>query len=128
MAVSQFTIYKSSDSGAPVLNGLTGSLLEVLDACLVTGYGSQITAGWTKPLPNTASYGCFQNPSGSGLYAFVEDMGSGSAAGAEARIQGWDSITSMEAGIATGSNQFPTFAQLAIGKGSVIARKSSFPT
>lgn len=33
-------VYRSTDFGAPVLNGQTGSLAAVLDACLVNGYGS----------------------------------------------------------------------------------------
>ena len=33
-------MYSSSDSGAPALNGLAGSLVAVLDAALVHGYGS----------------------------------------------------------------------------------------
>jgi len=32
--------YSSADSGAPVLNGNNGSLIALLDACLVNGYGS----------------------------------------------------------------------------------------
>jgi hypothetical protein len=127
--MAQFTIYQSTDSGAPTLNGLTGSLLTVLDAILVTGYGSQPGAGWLKPLANTSSYGCYQLPSGStGHYLFVYDAGSGSANGAEAYLQGWDSITTMDNGAVTGSNQFPTLAQLAVARGAVIARKSTAPT
>ena len=45
--MTQFTIYSSLDAGAPVLNGLAGSLVTVLDACLVDGYGTQVAAGWT---------------------------------------------------------------------------------
>jgi len=124
-----FVIYRSTDSGAPTINGNTGSLLAALDACLVTGYGSQPGAGWLKPLPNTESYGCIQMPSGSTAnYLFIDDMGSGSAGGAECRLTGWDTITTMDGGAVTGSNQFPTFAQLAVAKGAVIARKSAART
>jgi hypothetical protein len=127
--MAQFTIYQSTDSGAPTLTGLTGSLLTVLDAILVNGYGTQPGAGWLKPMANTSSYGIYQLPSGStGHYLFVDDAGSGSALGTEARLQGWDSITTFDNGAVTGSNQFPTLAQLAIGRGSVIARKSTAPT
>jgi hypothetical protein len=50
--------YKSTDSGAPALNGVAGSLISLLDACLVNGYGSQSPSGWTKPFSGTnlASY------------------------------------------------------------------------
>lgn len=119
-----FTIYRSTDSSAPTLNGITGSLLDVFNACLVTGYGSRPGAGWTKPFPDTSSYGCYKIPTGSALSLFVADNGPGAGVGKEARMTGWDSLTSILAGAATGSNQFPTSAQLAIGPGAVVVRKS----
>lgn len=42
------TIYKSTDASAPVMNSSLGSLLTVLDACLVNGYGSKAAAGWSR--------------------------------------------------------------------------------
>ncbi len=123
--MSQFTVYSSADSGAPTLNGLTGSLLTVLDACLVTGYGSKTGAGWIKPMPNTGSYGAITQGSGSGYSLFISDIGSGSAGGLEAILTGWDSITSIQNGLTTGSNQFPTYVQSGFGQGGVIARKSN---
>ena len=33
-------VYRSTDNGAPVLTGLAGSLIAVLDGCLVNGYGA----------------------------------------------------------------------------------------
>src|ERR1041385_169448 len=111
---SQFTIYQSGDTSAPTLNGLTGSLLTVLDACLVNGYGSKPGAGWLKPFPNTGSAGCYQQPTGSMLYLIVNDAAGGAGGGQEARITGYDSLTS----IASGSNPFPS--------GSfIVARKSA---
>jgi len=121
-----FTIYASGDSGAPTLNGNTGSLLTVLDQCLVNGYGAKSAAGWSKPLPNTASYGMYLQGSGSvSCSYFLYDAGSGSAAGAEAQLTGWESITSIEGGKPTGSNQFPVVAQSGPGSGSVSIRKST---
>ena len=49
------TIYHSGDTGAPVLNGTAGSLVAVLKACLVDGYGSKAAAGWTMPDINGAN-------------------------------------------------------------------------
>lgn len=44
-------VYRSSDAGAPVFSNTLGSILGVLDACLVNGYGSGPTAkaplGWS---------------------------------------------------------------------------------
>ena len=42
-------VYKSTDPGAPVLDGTAGSLISVLRACLVDGYGTQAPAGWSMP-------------------------------------------------------------------------------
>lgn len=42
-------VYKSTDSGAPIFYpGTVGSLLSLLDAVLVDGYGTQQPLGWTK--------------------------------------------------------------------------------
>ncbi len=40
MADSAVRLYQSTDTGAPQCNGVAGSLIAVLDACLVTGYAS----------------------------------------------------------------------------------------
>ena len=42
------TVYKSTDSGAPILYGLAWSLLNLLDKILVDGYGSKSSLGWAK--------------------------------------------------------------------------------
>lgn len=129
-----FTTYKSTDASAPVLNGQTGSLLTVLDAVLVNGYGSKIAAGWTKPFPNTGSYGTYKLGNGSTSSLFVYDAGSGSAGGAEALMTGWNSITSIVGGAVTGSNPFPQYVQLNIGggaggaAGAIVVRKSTDQT
>ncbi len=40
MADSAVRLYQSTDTGAPQCDGVAGSLIAVLDACLVTGYAS----------------------------------------------------------------------------------------
>lgn len=40
-------LYQSTDSGAPALSGTAGTLIAVLDACLVTGYGAVTAASLT---------------------------------------------------------------------------------
>jgi hypothetical protein len=42
-------VYKSTDPGAPTLNGQVGSLIQVLRACLVDGFGSRSPLGWSMP-------------------------------------------------------------------------------
>lgn len=42
--MSRFLIFRSSDSGAPVLSGQVGALVALLDACLVNGYTGSVTS------------------------------------------------------------------------------------
>lgn len=69
---SQFTVYRSTDVGAPVLDGQPGSLIGVLDACLVNGYGARPAAGWSKAFSgvNKAAY---RMGGGARLYLRVDD-------------------------------------------------------
>lgn len=115
-------IYKSTDASAPTLNGTVGSLVALLDACLVNGYGSKAAAGWTKPYTATGQ-AVFRNSAvdGTGYYLNVNDNGPGTGTFREARMTGF---TSMSA-VGTGSGQFPTLAQLGIGIGAVVCRKST---
>ncbi len=41
-------VFESTDVGAPVLSGSIGALLSLLDACLVTGYGSSAITSITR--------------------------------------------------------------------------------
>ena len=75
--MAQFTIYRSADANAPVLNGLAGSLITVLDAILVNGYGTQPSASWTKSFSSGSYYAAYKQGSGSnGCYMWVQDTGS----------------------------------------------------
>lgn len=54
--------YHSGMSGAPVLNGLTGSLITLMDACLINGFNSKVInsasqSGGTATLTTTAAHG-----------------------------------------------------------------------
>lgn len=78
MITSQFSYYTSADLGAPQLNGISGSMIALLDAILVNGYGNKPSLGWLKPIPNYTSgpanvLGCYQQPSGSKLNLFICD-------------------------------------------------------
>ena len=50
------TIYKSTDTDAPLMTGTTGSLISMLKACLVDGYGYKSPAGWAYEDVHVASY------------------------------------------------------------------------
>jgi hypothetical protein len=59
--MAQFTIYRSDDSGSPVLDGQTGSLVNVLDGVLVNGYTASVTsitrAGATATVTTATNHG-----------------------------------------------------------------------
>jgi hypothetical protein len=132
MANSTFTLYSSGDAGSPALTGLTGSLITLLDACLVTGYGSKASAGWSKPIANINSgsvgvVGCYKNASGSAMTLVVNDSApNATAAGKEAWMTGWESLAGITGSSkeGAGTGQFPTPAQL-LTTGHVVCRKST---
>ena len=101
------TVYRWDDPGAPVLsNPSAGSLIGVLDACLVNGYGTKPAAGWTKEFSGT-NLAAYRQGAGSMCYLRVND-GTGSF---KATARGYESMTDVN----TGTNGFPTAAQLVDG-------------
>lgn len=76
-------LYQSTDPEAPVLDGLPGSLTNVLRKCLVDGYGSvgagtrKDPLGWTAMFDGTGFKGAFRStdPSASGCWLYVDDSG-----------------------------------------------------
>lgn len=109
------TVYQSTDASAPSLTGATGSLIAVLDACLVNGYGAKSAAGWSKAFTGT-NLAAYRAASGNQYYLAVDDSG-GSGANF-ARISGYTAMTSVTAG----TGQFPFPAQVA---GGLYVQKSS---
>jgi hypothetical protein len=107
------TIYRSSDSSAPVLDGQAGSLVNLLDKCLVAGYGAKAAAGWTKPFTATNA-AVFRMGAGNQFYLDVNDNGASNgltgASGQEAAVRGYEAMTA----VSTGTNPFPTTAQIAL--------------
>lgn len=104
--------YKSSDAGAPVLNGTVGSVITVLDAVLVNGYGSKPSAGWTKPFSGT-NKAVYYSAAGSSTRFFyrVLDDGSGAVGARDAAIRGYETMSDVD----TGTGPFPTVAMQAAG-------------
>ena len=95
-------IYRSTDASAPVLSGTAGALVGVLDACLVTGYGSNVAAGWAKSYSGT-NKAAYRQPAGSNqFYLRVDDTGA-----QEVRLVGYEAMS----GVDTGTGPFPTSAQ-----------------
>jgi hypothetical protein len=92
-------LYKSSDSGAPVMAGTTtpGALLPILDACLVTGYGSKAGAGWSIEY-TSATARVYRAPGGNRFYCYFND----------AAVDSWPSMTGYinATGLGSGSGPF----------------------
>lgn len=100
-------VYRYDDAGAPVLSSPSaGSLIALLDACLVNGYGSKSPAGWTKPFAGT-NLAAYRQGGGSMCYLRIND-GTGTG---QARAVGYETMTD----VSTGTNAFPTEAQLSGG-------------
>lgn len=138
--MAQFQHYSSADVSHPVLAGNTsGSLLSLLNSCLITGYGSKPGAGWSKTgsvapsaglaIPDSASCGIFVMPTGSAATLFIWDSAPAVCGLRQARASGYDSIQAFTASVTgstssaytasvTGVNPFPTVAQ---GLGTAIA-------
>jgi hypothetical protein len=97
------TVYRSDDASAPVLSGSVGSLITVLDACLVNGYGTKAAAGWSKAFTGT-NQAAYRMPAGSNLhYLAVDDTTT-----TYATLRGYEAMTA----VTTGTGPFPTTTQL----------------
>jgi len=110
-------IYRSTDASAPALTGWAGSLIAVLDACLVNGYGSKAPVGWTKPWSGT-NLASYRSNVGSQLYVGVDD-----GAGTTARIRGFQTMTA--AGVAAGSGAFPFPSDVQVSGGLWVIKSNA---
>lgn len=97
------TLLSNESSGAPTLNGAAGSLIGVLDFCLVD------TLGWGKAFSDTnkASY---RAPSGNRMYLGIDDTTT-----LNARVRGFETMTAAGVAVASGTGPFPTDAQVSGG-------------
>jgi hypothetical protein len=117
----QFTIIKSTNVGAPTLNGQSGSLVAVLDFCL-TGSVTGWTRTFTSSSSGTVTRAQYQMPSGSRMSINIQDDAIGTGGAKEARIFAFESGSAIDAG----SGQFPLAGQGVAGTGGyLIARKST---
>ena len=102
------TVYRWDDPDAPVLsNPSAGSLIGVLDACLVNGYTGKSGAGWTKAFSGT-NLAAYRQGAGSMCYLRVHGVDSLTF---KVRMRGYESMTDVN----TGTGEFPTTTQLANG-------------
>ena len=95
----------SSDASAPVLASAPGSLIQVLDACLVTGYGSRTALGWSKVFSGT-NKAVYRAATGNRFYLRVDDSDNDVA-----RVIGYEQMSDVDTGI----DPFPLNSQIAGG-------------
>jgi hypothetical protein len=118
-------LYRFDDVGAPVLTGQVGTLVALLDAVLVDGYGSQPAAGWSIAQTTTNKRGYKQGAGGnhpSGIHFYVDDTGPGIGGAREARCCGFETMSAITP---VGTGQFPNSTQSPIGSGFLVIRKSN---
>lgn len=105
------TVYRDTDPSAPVLTGQVGSLIALLDACLVNGYTGKTAAGWSKPYTggtpaNQAVY--LQGGSAPNRYFQVDDNAAHvTALAREARVAPFETMSAYGTGtgnISSGGN------------------------
>lgn len=108
-------VYYSTDASAPVLTGLNGSLISVIDGCLVNGYTGKASLGWTKAFTGT-NLAAYRAGTGQGNRRFLRVIDN---LGQWARIIGYENMTSVSAG----TGLFPTSAQF--NGGLYVAKSSS---
>lgn len=116
MAIS---IYRSTDTDAPVLSGLAGALITVLDACLVNGYTGKSALGWAKSYAGT-NLATYRAAVGNRLYLGIDDTTTQSARG-----RGFQVASQAGCGDAFGTYPFPNLGQSA---GGLYLFKSSLTT
>lgn len=112
-------LYKSTDASAPVLTGQAGSLVALLDAILVNGYGAKTAAGWTIAFTAANKRVYTMAAGGTGFSLYVDD--SAAATAKEARMTGFE----VPSALGTGTGQFPTSGQSSVGIGALLCRKSA---
>jgi len=90
------------DTSAPSLTGQNGSLITVLDAVLVNGYGDKTALGWTKVYSGT-NKAAYRNDSNY-FTGFYIRFGDDQATSSYAAVKGYEAMT----GIDFGTNGFPS--------------------
>lgn len=97
------TVYRSSDASAPVALPNSASIIAVLYACLVTGYGAKAGSGWTRPYTGT-NLAVFRQATGtSNFYLRVDE----NTVPGGALLRGYETMSA----VSTGSRLFPTTVQ-----------------
>lgn len=93
-------VYRWDDGNAPVARGERRSLCDILYACLVTGYGTQPGAGWTREFVNaTFDKAAFRNNPITGTGFFLQVDGLVNAYANQSFVNGFEVMTSVDDGL-----------------------------
>lgn len=93
----QFQIYHSSEPNAPVLDPVNRqNYLQVLRACLVTGFGSRAPAGWSEPLTPDSNRAVIRPAVGSNGAPYYQLHASAVSGGLH--VAQWGDIVSLDGG------------------------------
>jgi hypothetical protein len=110
--MSTVTVYRSTDANAPILNNQDAtSLIALLNACLVTGYGAKAGAGWSAPFTTTGITVFKTGTPSNGMYLRVA---SGSYGGQQGCLATGAPTTTSTA-LTDMVSPFPTTTQIADG-------------
>lgn len=110
------TVYRSTDASAPLLTNSNGSLIAVLKACLVDGYGSKASAGWTAPFTGTNLIAFKEGAGGNNRYLRVYDGGTDASGYRVANVRAYEAMTA----VSTGTGPCPTLGQVS-GNGATLS-------
>ena len=110
------TVYRSTDASAPLLTNSNGSLIAVLRACLVDGYGSKPPAGWTAPFTGTNLIAFKEGTGGNNRYLRVYDGGTDASSHRVANVRAYETMTA----VSTGTGPCPTPGQVS-GNGATMS-------
>jgi hypothetical protein len=92
-------VYRSTDPGAPTLSGVAGTFNNVLNACLVAGYGNQAGAGWSRPFTGTNVSVYRQPATANQRYLSVDETTTDGLI----NLRGYENMTA----VSTGTGVFP---------------------
>lgn len=109
--MSQFTFYRSTDTSAPTLTGQVGSLIALLDAILVNGYGSQSAAGWSHAFTTSGNVAAYKLGAGTGRFLSIDDSGGLTGGARDCIVRGFETMTALS----TGTGPFPNPVQQSNG-------------
>jgi hypothetical protein len=96
-------LYRSTDAGAPQL-GSVGAIRSILKACLVAGYGSRTSAGWSMPFEDAANSKCvFKQGGTDGRYLWIDN----SENLRYAKVNGYMTMSDIDTGTEALCDDFP---------------------